>query len=146
MGHTPPAASSDTTNVIVNETEMASTSAGERIRRRYQKKSVSDEEETWMADYEDCHAEEAGEGAAGSYGGDASGWSGGAVRDLYGEMTPSTTPIPKTVSSAGERLEAERREVERREAAARKRPAAGRPSSVPEIQRLRRDRVGEEPQ
>ncbi|WP_448853757.1 HNH endonuclease signature motif containing protein [Corynebacterium frankenforstense] len=89
VGHTPPAASSDTINVIVNETERASTSAGERIRRRCQKKSVSDEEETWMADYEDYlaekDAEEAGEDAAGSYGGNASGWSGGAVRDLYGE-------------------------------------------------------------
>ncbi|WP_156887990.1 HNH endonuclease signature motif containing protein [Corynebacterium frankenforstense] len=89
VGHTPPAASSDTTNVIVNETERASTSAGERIRRKHQKKSVFDEGEAWMADYEDYlaekDAEEAGKDAAGDYGAGASGWSGGAVRRLYGE-------------------------------------------------------------
>lgn len=95
VGHTPPAASSDTTNVILNETERASTSAGERIRRKCRKGSVSDEGfvsdegEAWMADYEDYlaekDAEEAGKDAAGDYEAGTSGWSGGAVRGLHGE-------------------------------------------------------------
>ena len=81
--------------MIVNETERASTSAGERIRRKYRKKSVadegsaSDEGEAWMADYEDYlaekDAEEAGKDAAGDYEAGTSGWSGGAVRGLHGE-------------------------------------------------------------
>ncbi|MDK6260497.1 hypothetical protein QP119_08735 [Corynebacterium frankenforstense] len=36
MGHTPPAASSDTTGVTINRTERAHFSAGERIRRKYE--------------------------------------------------------------------------------------------------------------
>ena len=109
MGHTPPAASSDTSGVTINRTQRADFSAGGRIRRKYAHLedesgddtahptdgtgapaagrdpdgtgAPGDPDETWMADYEDYLAEKYAEEAE-----DAGGpWTGAGAGSPTGD-------------------------------------------------------------
>lgn len=129
MGHTPPAASSDTSGVTINRTERAHFSAGERIRRKYEHLDSEsgdhnahptdgssapaagrdpdgtgvpgDPDETWMADYEDYLAEKYAEEAAEAGGPGTGAGAGHPTGDGFDEPEDTHYAAPLNFDDEG---------------------------------------------